>query len=164
MNRPPAITTTVLGFPVRTGTGPSHLPRRVQGIQLLAQWKTSDPDAPDLWLRMEIAGAFQQMVALSLPGHPAAEMLPITAEMWIQTIGYNLDAGNDRERVKAGFRQLYRTLKQWPQPADLLAAMPGRAAAGPKATTIVPHRTEEDHAAAAAKFQEFMDGLGKENE
>lgn len=162
MNRQPTIATTVLGFPVRT-SGPSYLSRRVQAIQLLAQWRSSDPDATDLWLRVEISCAFQQMLALGLPGHPAAEMLPIAAEMWIQTIGYNLTAEADRERVKAGFRTLFRSLKQWPQPADLLAAMPGRASGVQTSTTVAPRQTDEDHAAATARFQEFMDGLGKAN-
>ena len=162
MNR--AIQTTVQGYPVRSGPGGAPLPKTVQGLQSLHAWKQENATRPDAWLVDEVCRAFQQMLLLRLNGVPAAELVAMTAETWIQLIGYNLTEENDRERVQAGFRALFRTLKQWPQPAELLAAMPGRAAGSAKASTVTTQRSDEDHAAAAAKFQEFMDGLGGRDE
>lgn len=148
---------TVQGYPVSTGRL-SHIPRRAQGIQTLGQWKSQDPAAPDLWLRQEIGMAFQQMICLALDGAPAAEMLPLTAEMWVQTIGYGMHKDLDRERVRDGFRQLYRKLKKWPQPVELTDVLPPR----PQRTALAePEISAVDHAEQARKLQEIMDMLEK---
>ena len=149
--------TTVQGFPVRT-SGLSYIPRRAQGIQALALWKAENPHSPDHWLRQEIGMAFQQMICLALDGAPAAEMLPLTAEMWVMTIGYGMCEDLDRERIRDGFRQLYRKLKKWPQPVELTDVLPGR----PKRATIEePPKSDADHAAGSQKFQDIMDMLNK---
>lgn len=151
------IATTVQGYPVRTGNG-APIPRRAQGIQALALWKNENPEAPDQWLRREIGMGFQQMVCLGLNGQPAAEMLPLAAEMWVMTIGYGMTEELDSERIRGGFAQLYRILTRWPQPVELLKVLPGR----PKRPlTPEPERDPVDHAANAAKLQEIMDMLNK---
>lgn len=114
---------TVLGFPTQRGP---YIPRSIQGLQILGQWQCQQPDAPELWLRIEIAVAFKQLVCLRLGNTPAVEMLPFVAETWIDTIGEGMTEALDRERIKAGFKQLYRTLKWWPQPAELLKVLPRR--------------------------------------
>lgn len=118
-----SLQTTVLGFPTQRGP---YIPRSIQGLQILGQWQCQQPDAPDLWLRLEIAVAFKQFVCLRLGNTPAVEMLPFVAETWIDTIGEGMTEALDRERIKAGFKQLYRTLKWWPQPAELLKVLPRR--------------------------------------
>lgn len=93
-----------------------HVPRRVQAIRALAEWKQAGHDQPDWWLRLEIGGAFQQLVVLSLPGAPAVEMLPATAEMWLLIMAdMDLDEEIDRPRIAKGFKLLYTHLRQWPQ-------------------------------------------------
>ena len=148
---------TVQGYPVST-SGLSHVPRRALGIQALALWKSENPTAPDFWLRQEIGMAFQQMVCLALAGAPAAEMLPLTAEMWVMTIGFGLTEELDRQRIRDGFMQLYRKLKKWPQPVELTDMLPGR----PKRTALPePPISEADRAEGRRKLQDIMDMLNK---
>ena len=157
LNPEPGTALTVQGYPVRT-SGAAFVPRRAQGIQALASWKSQDLSAPDLWLRQEIGMAFQQMICLALDGAPAAEMMPLTAEMWVMTIGFGMVEELDRQRVRDGFRQLYRTLKRWPQPVELTAVLPGR----PKRSALPePQISETDHAEQSRKLQEIMDMLNK---
>lgn len=163
---------TVLGYPVRT-TGPSYLPRSIEALQGLSRWKLEAPlDAPDLWLRLEIGSAFQQLVTLRLGQTPAVEMLPLTAEMWVNVVGEGMTEALDRERVKAGFKQLYRNLKWWPQQMDLLKAMPNRPStpfgyaqggpAGDRAARAERSRSQEadvDVSAGGEKLQDILDML-----
>ena len=102
--------------------------------------------------------AFQQMVCLALDGAPAAEMLPLTAEMWVMTIGFGLREDLDRQRIRDGFMQLYRKLKKWPQPIELTDVLPGR----PKRSGLPePVMSKTDHAEGARKLQDIMDMLNK---
>lgn len=150
---------TVQGFPVRT-SGPSFVPRSIQGLQLVSQWQYQQVDTPDLWLRMEIGIAFKQFLCLRLGNTPAVEMLPFTAETWVETVGEGMTEAIDRERIKQGFKQLYRTLKWWPQPAELLNILPrrnplhqrGRVREGEEEADI-------DTSAGGAKLQEILDEL-----
>lgn len=138
-----------------------HVPRRVLAIRALAEWKQAGHDQPDWWLRLEIGGAFQQLVVLSLPGAPAVEMLPATAEMWMLLMAdMDLDEEIDRPRIAKGFKQLYTQLRQWPQLADLIANLPPR----PQKAQAPPPRTEQQHADGAARLKDILDNLGKEEE
>lgn len=135
-----------------------HIPRRVQAIQALAQWKMAGQDMPDLWLRLEIGNGFQQLVALAFPGTPAVEMLPIAAELWISTLGdMNLIEEIDRPRIRKGFSTMYTKLRQWPQVADLLDNMPPRP---PRAKLAAPEQSEADRAAGRQRMQDILDSLG----
>ncbi len=135
-----------------------HVPRRVQAIQGLAQWKQAGHDQPDWWLRMEIGGAFQQLVVLALPGAPAVEMLPATAELWLMMLGdMELDEEIDRPRIRQAFKLLYTHLKQWPQLEALIANLPPR----PQKVQAPPPRTEQQHADGAARLKDILDGLEK---
>lgn len=150
---------TVQGFPVRT-TGPSYLPRSIEALQGLSRWKQeANPDAPDLWLRLEIGSAFQQMVMLKLGSTPAVEMLPLTAEMWVNVVGEGMTEALDRERIKAGFKQLFRTLKWWPQPAELLKAMPNRKPLAPSQKTTAAEDADVDTSAGTQTLQDILDML-----
>lgn len=149
-----------MGAPLQPG-GAMHIPRRVQAVRALAQWKQAGHDQPLWWLRLEIGGAFQQLVALALPGAPAVEMLPATAEMWLLIMAdMELDEETDRPRIAKAFRLLYTHLKQWPQLADLIANLPPR----PQKAQAPPPRTEQQHADGAARLKDILDGLGKEME
>lgn len=138
-----------------------HVPRRVQAIKILAQWKQVGHDQPDWWLRLEIGGAFQQLVALSLPGTPAVEMLPATAELWLNLLtdrGITIEPV-DRPRVRKGFNNLYTSLRQWPQVADLLEKLPPRPQ---RARLAEPEITDEQRAVNAARFSELLKQWEKE--
>jgi hypothetical protein len=151
------IQTTVQGYGVRT-QGAAFVPRSIQAVQGLAQWKAEGMDDANFWLRQEIGMAMQQMVCLRLANTPAVEMLPYTAEMWLQTVGDGMIKEIDRPRIRKAFQYLYRTLKWWPQPAELLAALPTR-----PVRMKLPERelSDEEHADQAAKLREILDGLGK---
>lgn len=151
---------TVQGFPVRT-SGASHLPRSIQALQIISEWKYQVPAEPDLWLRMEIAIAFQQFLCMRLGNTPAVEMLPFTAESWLNTIGEGMTEALDRERIKQGFKQLYRTLKWWPQPSELLNILPRRIAPPPSAKAKAAEEAEIDTTADGDKLQEILDMLEK---
>jgi len=146
---------TVQGYPVRT-TG--YLPRSIQALQSLTTWRNEQADAPDNWLRQDICKAFQYLVGLKLGNTPAVELLPITAEMWVEIIGEGMTEELDRERIRAGFKQLQRELKWWPQPADLLKVLPRRVAP-PTGHPAQARQSDEDHAAASARFQDILDSL-----
>lgn len=139
-----------------------HVPRRVQAIQAMAQWKQTQHDQSDWWLRLEIGGAFQQLVCLALRDTPAVEVLPYTAEMWIVALSdLRLIEEIDRPRIKTAFGLLFRNHRIWPQPADLIANLPPRPQ---RAKLAAPDQTDEQRAEGAARLQDILDGLGKERE
>ena len=114
---------TVQGYPVRT---PDQIPRRVLGIQHLAQWK-NDPGQVNAWLCKAVGSAFQSFIIVALPGQPAAEMLPLTAQLWVDELAdMGMNQEQDAARLDAGLRKLRRTMQKWPQIADLIEAMPHR--------------------------------------
>jgi hypothetical protein len=159
----PSTQLSVLGYPVNL-RGPSYLPRSVQALQGLGEWKRQQPDAPDQWLRLEIATAFQQMVMLKLGQTPAVEMLPMTAEMWVQVVGDGMNEAQDRDRVKAAFKQLFKTLKWWPQPEALLKALPVRKPLPQRGSgREVIEDANVDTSAGVAKFQEIIDMLNNKD-
>jgi len=147
--------TTVQGYPVRTS---GYLPRSIQALQALTEWKNVHDDAPDAWLREDIAKAMKYMVGLRLGNTPAVEMIPITAEMWLEIVGEGMNEEQDRERIRAGFKQLLRGVKWWPQPSELLKILPRRQATPPR-RDIVTDQSDEQHAAASARFQDILDSL-----
>lgn len=148
---------TVTGHPVRM-QGASYIPRSVQALQAIIQWRNEHSDTPDAWLRQDICKAFQHFLALRLGNTPAVEMLPIVAEEWVDVIGDGMTEETDRERIRKGFNIMRRELKWWPQPADLLKVLPRRETP-PTGHHVRAERSEEDHAAQSAKLQEILEAL-----
>lgn len=148
--------------PSNTTVNGMYVPSRVQGIKALGEWKQAGHDQPLWWLRLEIGSAFQQLVALALPGAPAVEMLPATAEMWWLSLGeMELTEEIDRPRIRKGFNLLFTCLRQWPQPVDLIEKLPTR----PKQQAQAPaEQTDKQRADGAARLREILDGLGKERD
>jgi hypothetical protein len=95
---------TVTGHPVRMH-GAAYIPRSIQALQALSVWRNENAAAPDAWLREDICKAFKYWVGLKLGNTPAVEMLPITAEMWVEIVGEGMNEEQDRERVRVAFRQ-----------------------------------------------------------
>lgn len=151
---------TVLGYPVRSGPGGVYLPKTVQGLQTLIAWRNRHADAPDYWLRSLICHAFNRMLPRRMQDAPAADLIEIVAEDWIEIIGEGMTEELDRDRIITGFKLIFRECRRWPQPAELLKRLPLRIKpSGATSTTVAT--SDEDHAAAVERFQEFMDGLGK---
>lgn len=149
---------TVTGHPVRM-QGAAYLPRSIQALQALSQWREEGKDLPDYWLREDICKAFKHFLALRLGSTPAVEMLPIVAEEWVDVVGEGMTEDNDRERIRTAFNLLRRQLKWWPQPADLLKALPRRTAPATNVHPAQAQPSDEDHAAASARFQDILDSL-----
>lgn len=155
---PHSVQTTVQGFPVRT-SGPSYLPRSVQALQIVREWQYAQIGGPDLWLRMELSIAFNKFLCMRLGNTPAVEMLPFTAEQWLETIGEGMTEAADRERIKQGFKQLYRTLKWWPQPAELLNILPRRQTPKPSPKAQAADEANIDTSTGGEQLQEILDLL-----
>lgn len=66
------------------------------------------------------------MFCLSLDRTPAAEMLPGTAQAWLEAItdGKAWDERRDADRIRAAFRVLAKTARRWPAPAEFLESVP----------------------------------------
>lgn len=136
-----------------------HVPRSVQALQAVGHWKKESTDQPDHWLRVEIAKGFSDLLCLRLGNTPAVEMLPFVAEQWVNVIGEGMNEQQDRDRVKAAFKQLYRTLKWWPQPAELLKALPVRKPLKPSQTARAATDAEGTVSDGVERIQNIMDML-----
>ena len=153
-----SVTRTVQGYLVQQG---GYVPRRLVGIQYLAKWK-NDPENANAWLCKLIGSAFQTFVVMALHGQPAAEMLPITAQLWVNAlIDMNLNEEQDRQRLETGIRQLTRKTKYWPQVASLIELMPNRQAGQThgSAPTVRARTVEEENIAATAMREMRERGL-----
>lgn len=109
------------------------------------------------WLRREIAAGLQALVALGLEGQPAAEVLPLTADIWLRAvqrgnIGCNIEA-IDAPRIREGFAELFPGLTRWPAPKLLLEHVPSR----PKREAIAA--PVEDGADGLARLREIQERL-----
>jgi hypothetical protein len=149
---------TVQGFPVRTGPGGSYIPKTAQGMQSLVVWRNENTERPDHWLCDEISRGFNKLLLLlRLDGVPAAELIAMTAELWVDTIGYGMNEEQDRERIARGFTLLQGKIKKWPQPVELMQILPTRMKSTSK-TTEAPV-SDESHARGRAAFDEILEGL-----
>jgi len=102
----------------------------------------------------------QKMFCLSLDRTPAAEMLPGTAQTWLEAItdGKAWDEGRDADRIAAGFRTLARIARRWPAPAEFLDVVPPVAdlpAIGYESKPVTP----EQAAANIAKLKAMLGGV-----
>jgi hypothetical protein len=147
--------TSIFGAPVyREG----YVPKAVVAHSGLLQWRNAKADAEDYWLRSLIARYLELFYVKRLEGHPSAETLPIIAESWVEDIGYNLTEEIDADRVQRGVALLSRSIRKWPQPCELIKAMPGRITSpAPAATTIEP---EVDHDLASESLDAILESLG----
>lgn len=156
MNGPYQIQTTVQGYPVATRG--VIVNRTLQAGQLLYAWKQAHLDMPDYWLRELLVAELNKMLIANLAGRPSAEVVPMTADLWIDIIGAGLTP-DDEQRVRQGFAVLWKKMKRWPQPAELLEVLPPRRPAAGSGIITKAAASDEDHARAAAEFQKFMEGL-----
>lgn len=95
------------------GGAPSKLR---QGVAALGEWAGED------WAKREIASGFALLAALNLPNQPAAQDMPVVAEIWYRKLkdkGEIVSPEYDPIRLQAAFSVLQQS-ESWPQPAELL--------------------------------------------
>lgn len=141
---------TVQGYPARL----NGIPKTIQAQGDLIKWSNSNQDAPDYWLRRIITEAFCRMIARRMQDAPAADVIQVVAEDWVDIVGEGMNCAQDIERVVAGFRKIFRECRRWPQPVDLMKRLPNRP---PQAKLNAPAPTEEQHQRAADEFQKIID-------
>ncbi|OHD24624.1 MAG: hypothetical protein A2Y38_16755 [Spirochaetes bacterium GWB1_59_5] len=113
--------------------------------------------SPPAWLRREIAAGLQALVALGLEGQPAAEVLPLTADIWLRAVS----RGNvgctieviDAPRIREAFAELFPTLTTWPPPKHLLERIPPRPQREALAAPV------EDDAGGLERLREIQERL-----
>ncbi|HIJ95800.1 MAG TPA: hypothetical protein HPP94_08715 [Desulfuromonadales bacterium] len=151
---------TVQGYPARSGPGGLHIPKTVQGIQKMIVWRNEHESAPDYWLRLLIYAAFQRMFPRRMQDAPAADLIEVVAEDWVEIIGEGMTEELDRERIIAGFKLLFRECRRWPQPAELLKRLPRRIVKPQAGTVNVEAVDEAAHARSAEALNAILESLG----
>ena len=131
------------------GGAPSKLR---QGVAALGEW------AGDDWAKREIASGFALLAALNLPNRPAAQDMPVVAEIWYRKLMETKEIVSpeyDPIRIQTGFKVL-QAAETWPQPAELLRNLPPRLI--PRAMLEKP---APDRAKGRQKMAEVIDVLNK---
>ena len=133
--------------------GESGAPSKLrQGVAALGEW------AGDDWAKREIASGFALLAALNLPNRPAAQDMPIVAEIWYRKLKEAKEIVSpeyDPIRIQTGFKVLQQS-ETWPQPAELLRNLPPRLI--PRAMLAKP---APDKVKGRLKMAEMKDVLNK---
>jgi len=98
------------------------------------------------------------LAALNLPNRPAAQDLPVVAEIWYRKLMETKEIVSpecDPIRIQTGFKVLQQS-ETWPQPAELLRNLPPRLI--PRAMLAKP---APDRAKGRQKMAEVIDVLNK---
>ena len=131
------------------GSAPSKLR---QGVAALGEWAGND------WAKREIATGFALLAALNLPNRPAAQDLPVVAEIWYRQLKEAKEIVSpeyDPIRIQTGFKVL-QAVETWPQPAELRRNLPPRLI--PRAMLAKPAPDKEK---GRQKMAEVKDVLNK---
>ena len=131
------------------GGAPSKLR---QGVAALGEWAGND------WAKREIAAGFALLAALNLPNRPAAQDLPVVAEIWYRQLKEAKEIVSpeyDPIRIQTGFKVL-QAAETWPQPTELRRNLPPRLI--PRAMLAKPAPDKEK---CRQKMAEVKDVLNK---
>ena len=134
------------------GGAPSKLR---QGVAALGEWAGED------WAKREIASGFALLAALNLPNQPAAQDMPVVAEIWYRKLkdkGEIVSPEYDPIRLQAAFSVLQQS-ESWPQPAELLRNLLPRLI--PRAMLAKPAPDKEKGRQKMAKVKEALSKKGK---
>ena len=134
---------------VGEGGAPSKLR---QGVAALGEW------AGDDWAKLELAAGFSLLAALNLPNRPAAQDMPVVAEIWYRKLMEQKEIVSpeyDPIRIQTGFKVL-QAAETWPHPAELLRNLPPRLI--PRAMLAKPAPDKEK---GRQKMAEVKDVLNK---
>ncbi len=137
---------------VGEGGAPSKLR---QGVAALGEW------AGDDWAKREIASGFALLAALNLPNRPAAQDMPVVAEIWYRKLMETKEIVSpeyDPIRIQTGFKVL-QAAETWPQPAELLRNLPPRLI--PRAMLEKPAPNKEKGRQKMAEVKEALSKKGK---
>lgn len=129
---------------VGEGGAPSKLR---QGVAALGEW------AGDDWAKREIASGFSLLAALNLPNRPAAQDMPIVAEIWYRKLKETNEIVSpeyDPIRIQTGFKVL-QAAETWPQPAELLRNLPPRLVPRAMLAKLAPDKEKGRQEIAAVK-------------
>jgi hypothetical protein len=109
------------------------------------------------WLKREIADGLSALVALSLEGQPAAEVLPLTADIWLKALSHRLRVEElDAPRLRSAFQTVFGMVTRWPAPQMVLDHLPPR----PELPKLpAPKLSPEQHAESVARVKEMMGKL-----
>lgn len=140
--------------PSPTGRGgESSAPSKLrQGVAALGEWAGED------WAKREIASGFALLAALNLPNRPAAQDMPVVAEIWYRKLkdkGEIASPEYDPIRLQTGFKVL-QAAETWPHPAELLRNLTPRMI--PRAMLAKPAPDKEK---GRQKMAEVKDVLNK---
>lgn len=137
---------------VGEGGAPSKLR---QGVAALGEWAGED------WAKLEIASGFALLAALNLPNRPAAQDMPVAAEIWYRKLkdkGEIVSPEYDPIRIQTGFKVL-QAAGTWPQPAELLRNLPPRLV--PRAMLAKPAPDKEKGRQKMAEVKDVLNKKGK---
>lgn len=136
---------------VGEGGAPSKLR---QGVAALGEWAGED------WAKQEIASGFALLAALNLPNRPAAQDLPVVAEIWYRKLKETKEIVSpeyDPIRIQTGFKVL-QAAETWPQPAELLRNLPPRLV--PRAMLAKPAPDKEKGRQEIAAVKDVLNKKG----
>ena len=134
------------------GGAPSKLR---QGVAALGEWAGED------WAKREIASGFALLAALNLPNQPAAQDMPVVAEIWYRKLkdkGEIVSPEYDPIRLQAAFSVLQQS-ESWPQPAELLRNLLPRLI--PRAMLAKPAPDKEKGRQKMAEVKDVLNKKGK---
>ena len=134
------------------GGAPSKLR---QGVAALGEWAGED------WAKREIAAGFALLAALNLPNRPAAQDMPVVAEIWYRKLkdkGEIVSPEYDPIRIQTGFKVL-QAAETWPHPAELLRNLPPRLI--PRAMLAKPAPDKEKGRQKMAEVKDVLNKKGK---
>lgn len=134
------------------GGAPSKLR---QGVAALGEWAGED------WAKREIASGFALLAALNLPNRPAAQDMPVVAEIWYRKLkdkGEIVSPEYDPIRLQTGFKVL-QAAETWPQPAELLRNLLPRLI--PRAMLAKPAPDKEKGRQKMAEVKDVLNKKGK---
>lgn len=137
---------------VGEGGAPSKLR---QGVAALGEWAGED------WAKQEIASGFALLAALNLPNRPAAQDMPVVAEIWYRKLMETKEIVSpeyDPIRIQMGFKVL-QAAETWPQPAELLRNLPPRLV--PRAMLAKPAPDKEKGRQKMAEVKDVLNKKGK---
>lgn len=112
-------------------------------------------------LHNAVVDGLTMMLALRLPGTPAADTVAATAAAWSVALAANKqwDAEADLPRIQTAFTVLAANTDRWPAPRHLLDCLPP-----PPERLKLEHKhrpSEKEKAAAAAVLAEIKNRLAK---
>ena len=134
------------------GGAPSKLR---QGVAALGEWAGED------WAKREIASGFALLAALNLPNRPAAQDMPVVAEIWYRKLMEKKEIVSpeyDPIRIQTGFKVL-QAAETWPHPTELLRNLPPRLI--PRAMLVKPAPDKEKGRQKMAEVKDVLNKKGK---